>query len=324
LKKLKILLLFGILFVFVASCQVWKTDQPVTEEIPQIATHTVVDTIEKVPSMTVEAITMTPKQFATVKVLSTRTKTPLPQFSPTIASWVRIAPKSAVPLPTAKANIAELLKTNGGCSLPCWWGIEPGKTNYTTAFQLLSPLASFITVKTNDDKGSLDAEFRIPVSEANSNWEISITLKVEKEIIQLIELSPRKVNQYRFRQLLIDYGNPDEIWIEGVISRRDNNPFTIFFYYPQKGILATFWVDAVDLGDKFQVCPGAIPPIILDLWKPDGVEDFIDFTEKTYQPAYVKKERRSFISFEQATDQTLDEMRKRNCFETPKNIWPAR
>ena len=172
--------------------------------------------------------------------------------------------------------------------------------------------------------GWLDAEFRFPEPGANSSQEITITYKVENEIIQLIEINPGDINQYLFSQLLKDYGNPEEVWVEGLIDPTSNNPFIVYFYYPQKGIIATFWVDAVDLGDKLQVCPGKISPIVLVLWEPDGFESFIDFTGNTYGLDYIRKENRSLISLEQSTNQTLVEISESNCFETPKKLWPVR
>ena len=29
-----------------------------------------------------------------------------------------------------QAYVREMLQTNGGCELPCWWGIIPGKTSW--------------------------------------------------------------------------------------------------------------------------------------------------------------------------------------------------
>lgn len=324
MKKIKILLLLGILCVFVASCGMWKTNQPASSKSTQTFTQTVVRTVEMTPSAIIEATKVTPTLSTTVRVVPTRTQTPFPTSSLTMASWVRVTPYAPIPLPTAKADVAELLKTNGGCTLPCWWGIEPAKTNYMTAFNQLSPLSTFIRLKKNDEVGSLDAEFQFPAPETISGRELTITYKVEKEIIQLIEVNPGKVNQYRFSQFLKDYGDPEEVWVEGLIDPTSNNPFTLFFYYPKKGIEATFWVDAIDQGDKLQVCPGSIPPTILVLWEPDGVESFVDFTGKTFDLSYIKKEKRSLISLDQATKQTLNDISISNCFETPKDIWPAR
>jgi len=233
-------------------------------------------------------------------------------------------PPFSMPLPSAKAAVEELLQTNGGCSLPCWWGIEPGKTSYTNAFDQFSPLTTYIYVKKNDENGSLDAEFQFPVPETNSSREFSIRFTVEKGIVQQIEVNPGTVRRFTFSQVLNDYGVPGEVWIEGLIDPTSNNPFTLFLYYPGLGIEVTYWVDAVVQGDNLLVCPGSIPPTILVLWKPDGVEDFIGFTERTYDLSYIKDEKRELIPIEQITRQTLEDISKSGCFKTPKNIWPTR
>lgn len=259
-----------------------------------------------------------------------KTPTPSPTLMPTATRTDRsTATATREPLPTlppaeALEKVRELLETNGGCTFPCWWGIEPSRTSFMTVFNQFSPLTTFIAIKKTDDMGSLDAEFRFPVSETNSNQELTITYKVVNGIIQLIEIYPGNINQFRFNQILKDYGDPEEVWVEGLIDPTSSNPFTIFFYYPRKGIIATFWVDATDLGDMLQICPGSISSIILVLWEPNGFESFNDITGKTYGLAYIKKENRSLISLEQATNQTLVEISESNCFETPKKLWPSR
>lgn len=175
MNKMKILLLHSILFVVLASCQARITDRPVAEKILHKKTaQTLAGTLDTTPSRTVESVSMTPTHLATNRVLSTKTATYLPMPSPSKASWAIWTPIAPVPLPTAKSNIEELLKTNGGCSLPCWWGIYPAKTSFTTGLKQLSPLATFIAVNKTDDKGSLDAEFRFPVSETNLNREFTV------------------------------------------------------------------------------------------------------------------------------------------------------
>ena len=68
-----------------------------------------------------------PTVFATEKVL--------PTFTPTSVSTL-------TPLPTLSQRdahdlIQALLQNNGGCRLPCWWGITPGQTDWNTARQFL-------------------------------------------------------------------------------------------------------------------------------------------------------------------------------------------
>ncbi len=50
------------------------------------------------------------------------------------------------PLTTTEEALAfaiDMQKTNGGCELPCWWGITPGKTLGRDARLMLSPLKNF-------------------------------------------------------------------------------------------------------------------------------------------------------------------------------------
>lgn len=56
---------------------------------------------------------------------------------------------AATPQPTLtrieqESYIKELLKTNGGCNLPCWWGIKPGETSWREAELFLRYLGTTI------------------------------------------------------------------------------------------------------------------------------------------------------------------------------------
>ena len=64
------------------------------------------------------------------------TLTPRPTWTPS-PTWTPIPTRTptATPLPfptlesaEMQSFIAEMLSTNGGCELPCWWGITPGET----------------------------------------------------------------------------------------------------------------------------------------------------------------------------------------------------
>ena len=321
MKKISVIW-FLCFLCLVSNCQAVKTDQAISKELTQTTTQAAEITDETALSKDAEPVALTKTTAA--RAVPTKTPMPPPAPTPTVPSWERILPLYSMPLPAAKAAVEELLKTNGGCSLPCWWGIEPGKTSYTDAIDQFSPLSTFIYVKKNDENGSLDAEFQFPVPETNSSREFSIIFTVEKGIVQQIEINPGTVHRFTISQVLNDYGVPEEVWVEGLIDPTSNNPFTLFLYYPGLGIEVTYWVDAVVQGDNLLVCPGSIPPTILVLWKPDGVEDFIGFTKRSYDLSYIKDEKRELIPLEQITSQTLEDISKSGCFKTPKNIWPTR
>ena len=68
------------------------------------------------------------------------TETPVPTASriqPTLASKPtltspapQVTPVSTLTTSERTSLVQEMLKTNGGCELPCWWGIVPGQTDW--------------------------------------------------------------------------------------------------------------------------------------------------------------------------------------------------
>ncbi len=98
------------------------------------------------PQGTEDVSTAEPASFPSVEPAATRQPTPVP--SPTTTPRPTANPRpprtpsptptqtpTATPLPfptlepeEMQAFIAEMLAANGGCELPCWWGITPGVT----------------------------------------------------------------------------------------------------------------------------------------------------------------------------------------------------
>lgn len=79
--------------------------------------------------------TATPATISSPK--PTRTVSPPTADLPThtIAATATLTPQQILD------EIRHLFDENGGCALPCWWGIEPGKTTWEEALTILSPLA---------------------------------------------------------------------------------------------------------------------------------------------------------------------------------------
>ncbi len=71
---------------------------------------------------------------------SGNTDTPVSTFSPTEAS----------------ARLQDLLKTNAGCRLPCWWGITPGKTTWDEAEEYLKTFTTLSTAQGSNELFAID------------------------------------------------------------------------------------------------------------------------------------------------------------------------
>jgi hypothetical protein len=324
-KKHKLLLNYCIVCILLASCRTGEIVQK-NQNIIVMPTKTAQVGIKPSETSTEKSTnrkTVTPTQSATSRHQLTATLTLLLTPSPS-SSWITLTPQSPEPEPTAKAMVEELLRTNSGCKLPCWWGIEPGTTEYTSAIKDLSPLAASIAIKEIDSVGSLIVDLLFPVPETIYPGFLGQRYRVDNSIIQQLEVMPGNVESYTFNRLLQDYGKPEEVWLDGLIDPSSDNPFSIFFYYPEKGIIASFGFNAVDLGNVLRLCPDSTPANQLILWKPVVKESFINFVGKTHILAYLRDEKMLLIPLEEATDDNLQEIEKHNCFETPKNIWPIR
>ena len=71
------------------------------------------------------------------------TRPPSSTRTPISSDRTPIPSETPLPFPTLEpdamqAFIAEMLSTNGGCELPCWWGITPGVTRWDDMVQFFS------------------------------------------------------------------------------------------------------------------------------------------------------------------------------------------
>jgi hypothetical protein len=88
------------------------------------------------------------------------TSSPQPTGSPTIM-WTPIATYS----PTqALEKLLEFFSNNGGCELPCLWGITPGKTNVAAMLSLLRPLGTMRIREMDHGITRYTFEFTLPPS----------------------------------------------------------------------------------------------------------------------------------------------------------------
>lgn len=202
---------------------------------------------------------------------STLTVTTTPQLinSPT---WT--------PIPTMNADkaietILDLYADNGGCELPCWWGIHPGKTSWEAAREKLSPLGLVSGKSINKNLEFYEFEFIIPVEVDPSGLGfIDSTLWVRDGIVTAISSNTgwiKKSFDYSLSELLKTFGQPEEIWIKVNTDTMGLPHYELDLFYPSKGIKLNSTGDAsAENSRSIMICPksfrrGEFPPAIL-LW----------------------------------------------------------
>lgn len=208
-------------------------------------------------------------------------------------------------------NLTMLLESNGGCELPCWWGITPGESTFEAVKSSFEPLG-----------------FRIEDNWLGSQtfYGFDIDFEEESEVIQSMQVSGSYAKEiqdanafikdwepYSLYNVLNRYGLPTGVKVYYPFRPDPGSEaaFNLFVFYEALGIVINYVGDATDVnGGKSRACPalaevftinlflyqpGKISNVLETIIPPETV-DFIAGPETVYD----------LISWEQATDTTLE------------------
>jgi hypothetical protein len=274
--------------------------------------------------------TITPSETEMVKETIQSTKGLSATYTPTIEP-TSISP-TWTPLPTlspddAQNMVAQFLETNANCELPCWWGIQPGKTHWNEAYQFLSQFSLYIGVITQKNE-AVYASVKIPVPQdidyatyLMQDYTIHDAMVVSIKIYNF-DLAPA----YHLPAFLQTYGKPDEIRIRTFREEeRNSQPFLMDLFYPSLGILLEYSGGGLtDMGDTLQNCLQGMNSPFIYLW---STEDTLSFEEATIR--FLDTENfPDPISLEEATGMSVNSFFEgfmsdgKVCIETLKELWP--
>lgn len=289
------------------------------------------------------------------------TETHQPTLTPTVTR--KPTPSSthtAVPtllVEDARQRLLELLANNGGCQLPCLWGIMPGITTNGDARNTLMPLSS-IAVPETTYFGSLHG---VPVGaitslyvegelhlNASIGYDVfddgdtvrSIGFRVLEESLDKkdeygnqiktpIYDSPtfgKRVEYYSLSHVLSEQGVPDSVMI--YIPRVEGQPIVAgileaALLYPEQGIWIKYTMSMSNNGTIIKGCP-ANAHIEIQLYPSGNPESFFSLLEKTdwgrTKGGYKPLEEATSMSVEQFYETFRNSTDK--CIETPTNLWP--
>jgi hypothetical protein len=201
------------------------------------------------------------------------TFTPSPTYLPTQTPTIKPFP-SWTPLPTLEPTgallyVEDLLLTNAGCRLPCWWGITPGKTTWVEAQHFLESFTLFLGL-TGKPKDLQIAYFGIPFPEDIGTIEQGYGFRngIVEEIYDIYY--GNLTTHYNLVEMLNTYGQPDHILISAYFEARYSDYMVmVAIFYLQKGILVEYFDnDGGTIGDKIQKCPQKATYPHLTLWSP--------------------------------------------------------
>jgi hypothetical protein len=234
--------------------------------LPSKVTPTAVSTNTPLSTESIASVTPTVWNTATNTATVPPTETPVTTYTPTATATRK--PQPTFTSKEAEEMVKDLIATNGGCLLPCWWGITPGVTTWEETRSFLEPFATrILTLRENLYGVTID---NLP--ESISDGGVGATIGVKDDIVQTI----RTDVFYPLPQVLQIYGQPDEVrvyvdpWSIDALA-----PFVIALYYEKLGFLATY-SGKTSKGEVIKICPSLIgePQTIWYLWSPDLTVSF--------------------------------------------------
>ena len=207
-----------------------------------------------------------------------------------------------------------MIKTNGGCSFPCWLGIVPGQTRLVEALASLAPFADRIIL--GGPYYSYRIYFTLPESLGGLK-DLSAGLYDENGIITVIQT----VMPISLANLLRTYGPPSEVFIQAIgwSTLATVGQFTLVLYYHDKGILAVYDGE-VARGRLLYISPDLITrpkSTFLLLWDPNKNMSFAEAARRTQLITPPSLTEEDYLSLENVTNLNAQSFYQR--YKDPQN-----
>ncbi len=220
----------------------------------------------------------------------------------------------------------DLMANNAGCILPCWWGIIPGKTTWEEMEPFFETFATDISIgELRGFPGLNEVNYATP----GQPYGGTIVFTTTSHAIENIFISSDGTDiRYQLHQLLSNYGEPDEVWVQGWPFNDAREPYyALLVVYSKLGIMARYEGNPSPVHPEIQICPQAIGPQ-LTLWDPDR-EEREEFVKAQVEHENIVWAAPEFRPLEEVTDlDTRDfyEIMQNydGCFETPTHLWDNR
>lgn len=284
------------------------------------------------PIAATNTVTLTPS-FTAVPIASS-TQTPTPTMVPTL------------PAQKARAELLQLLSNNGGCRLPCLWGIAPGKSSSQEAAANLVPLSSLSDftslfpspgdISPSYFEGNIAIYTRLAYIYSENGIVNAITFNAEAhrplaqggyEDVFDSKFFGEKASAYSLPHVLSEQGIPSSVMIEtagGPLTHGDTGGFDILLLYPQQGILINYKTQMHLVGSNVRGCPSNAY-VQMELYSPGPPDSFFEALKRTDWPlkmtGYKPIEETTTMSVQEFYDTFREPANQ--CIETPAQLWPT-
>ena len=280
------------------------------------------------------------EQSATLATLTPMTTLPstivkTPTSAPTV-----IAPPPTLQLAEQTKLLFQLISNNGGCNLPCWWGLQPGTSTWQDVLDTLHylktglkpPPSVSIPITTSpliqsyklngvpiifvDDVAPIHLFFTDDVVGTIQSIRVSIQ---SPSFFASVPDYAYSMRQYFIDSVLSQYGKPSDIFIQLTAARTEPEaPFlyNIWMFYNDIGVITHFEGEhRSPQQDKIQVCPEYETVWYIDLYLHYAVMP--DFSGAKPLEDVSNLDVNSFY-------ETFIQPKSLACFESSVDFWPLK
>jgi hypothetical protein len=207
--------------------------------------------------------TGTPKNSSIIETLPSATM---------MSTSIPIQPTQPTLAPTEVSRIIrDMYITNGGCELPCLWGIMPGKTQIQDIHGKLSQIGTFKDITRPVDNFQTVAFTVLAPADLigiynDETW--SFHLRLENSLVVGLLTGVTVIEEFSnpsLSKFLSYFGKPEEIWVMDIEDMTGNPDYEIVLYYPSKGIFIRWRGEVESVVTQTQnsltvmVCPQYMP-----------------------------------------------------------------
>jgi hypothetical protein len=221
--------LAAVLLLFCAGCATLSQPQQTRPPVEASAAPAT-------PATSASSATLVPSPTPTLRP----SPTARPTQTPTITPYPTLEPEEK------RTFVLEMLSSNGGCELPCWWGIVPGETGWEEMRAFFAAQGIGVSENGYLDLGYPDPEvgYRVPMLE--------VELEQQGGLVQAIRVTNDRTHEpladdpalvwrrYELAQILSQYGVPSQVYLSLAVGAACIGP----------GVVPTYdmWVVYEDLG----------------------------------------------------------------------------
>jgi hypothetical protein len=205
-----------------------------------------------------------------------------------------------LPLEEALDAVDQIYQDNGGCELPCVWGVSPGETPWEEVRDRFSPLGT-IWWKEEYPPGmewyTFWSAFPPGVNQHEFGYfEIYFYTDKAGHTIEAIAISGQDISpdfDPRLSSILDAFGAPDLIWMTITTGFIQGNSLSDAYYildlfYSDQGYLISYVDDALIAGRTLRICPSR--NILRDLPNPSFFiysKDFANLVREVFIPRII-------------------------------------